>query len=174
MPTSRYEREVDIEDPSVVPTSRFEHMSREVLHLQQAILDGSILDATLVDGGIQLVLTPNHLCGSYPSFEVGLVCLGEALESDAPLQEVKGVTLDSGPIESEFLRGAHLTVFPLGGYLLATWRRSLPIRSFEYQGKLHQVHRSGVRRAQGITLVETTLTAISGPEVIQEGSLLSV
>jgi len=169
---SRFDRTLDIDDPSEVAVSRFEHINREAGLVDAKVLAGATLEARTEEKRIWIGLRPDNLCGRYPCFQTGLMSLGEALEGD-PLEEVEGSCPGADPIDQALLAGATLTVERLGDALIATWVRSLPLRTFQYEGKEHRVYRKGTRKAKGLRVLEAALAALAAEEKVSEGSMLS-
>lgn len=169
---SRFDRTLDIDDPSAVAVSRFEHINRETDLVDAKVLAGGTLEAKSDGKRIWIGLRPDNLCGWYPCFQTGMLSLGEALEGD-PLEEVEGPCPGVDLIDQALLAEATLTVERLGDSLIATWVRSLPHRTFQYEGKEHKVYRKGTRKAKGLKALEAARAALAAEEKIAEGSMLS-
>ncbi len=174
---SRFDHDIDIAEPAEGPVvSRFERLDREVDLVDKALLDGSTLEVTAADNRILLTLKPSGLSGKYPTFEVGLISLGEALNGD-PLEDVKGESPGLDPIDQELLKGTTLTVSGLGKRLIAVWKRVLPERTYKHKGVTHRVHRTGTRTAADSLSAKSrgvAKAALEAREEVVEGSILNL
>lgn len=173
---TRFDHDIDIIEPSAGPVvSRFERLDREVDLVDRAILSGSTLEVRAEAKRIILALTPNGPSGKYPTIEVGLISLGEALNGD-PLEDVEGECPGLDPIDQELLKGSTLTISGLGERLIAVWKRILPERTYRHKGVTHRVHRTGTRTATGALSHKSrgvAKSALEATEVIAEGSILN-
>lgn len=171
MPQSRFDRDPDISDFTGVPSIRFDRLGQESRLIEARIRSGARLAASLAGDQIYACLEPDSLSGRYPSFHVALTSLGASLEGEGQ-EEVPGSVSDQDPIDQAFLDGNALTVEKLGFGLLATWVKSLPIRTFTDRGVIHRVYRKGVRKAKGDTILETCVLALRNDMTFLEGMLL--
>jgi hypothetical protein len=174
---TRFDHDIDIIDASEGPVvSRFERLDREVDLVDKAILGGSTLEVVAESNRIILALRPGGPSGKYPTLEVGLISLGEALNGD-PLEDVEGDCPGIDPVDQELLKGSTLTITGLGTRLMAVWKRKLPERTFQYKGKPHRVHRTGTRTAVGVLANKSrgiAKEALEATEEIAEGSILNL
>lgn len=174
---SRFDHDIDIIEPAEGPiASRFERLDREVDLVDKNILSGSTLEVRAENKRIILALKPNGPSGKYPTLEVGLISLGEALNGD-PLEDVEGESPGIDPVDQELLKGSTLTVMGLGERLIAVWRRTLPERTYHHKGKTHRVHRTGTRTATGLRAIKSrgvAKAALEATEAIAEGSILNL
>jgi len=171
---NRFNRDLEVDDPSEVVLTRFQHLTRESDLVDARILAGGFLEASAEKNRIFVLLHSNFLSGRYPSFHIGLLSLGEALQGDPFESDVPGECSGIDPIDQALLGGSTLTVEKLGSRLQATWIRSLPYRTFKYEGKEHRVYRQGARKAKGTKIIETATVALQEKELVIEGSLLAV
>lgn len=174
---SRFERDIDVTDAPEGPVvSRFERLDREVDLVDKALLDGSTLEVKAENNRILLSLEPNGISGKYPTLEVGLISIGEALNGD-PLEDVEGESPGLDPVDQELLRGTTLTVSGLGKRLIAVWKRVLPERAYKHKGVTHRVHRTGTRTASGLLAIKSrgvAKEALEANEEVAEGSILNL
>lgn len=183
---SRFDRNLDIEDPTEVATSRFERLDQELTTVDGLVSIGMPLHAVAVDGRISISCGPNGLKGTYPTFRVGLLTLGEYLSQaipdlnefrrqDFPALEtsVPGECPKEDPIDCSLIEGARLEVEASGGVLQATWTRRLPDKKYVANGRVHLAYQIGTRKARGSKVTEVALASLSATEVVIRGSLLS-
>ena len=174
---TRFDHDIDILEPSTGPVvSRFERLDREIDLVDRAILGGSTLEVRAEEKRIILTLTPNGPSGKYPTIEVGLISLGEALNGD-PLEDVEGECPGIDPIDQELLKGSTLTIKGLGTRLIAVWKRILPERSYTHKKVVHRVHRTGTRTATGLLSSKSrgvAKEALDVTEAVAEGSILNL
>lgn len=173
---TRFDHDIDIIDLSNGPVvSRFDRLDREVDLVDRAILNGSTLEVRAEGTRIILALTPEGPSGKYPTIEVGLISLGEALNGD-PLEDVEGECPGIDPIDQELLKGSTLTIKGLRERLIAVWKRTLPERTYQHKGLIHRVHRTGTRtsiaevshKSRGVAKESLEVT-----EMVFEGSILN-
>jgi hypothetical protein len=172
---TRFEREIDIDEPAEGPiVSRFDRLDRESELVDQVILSGSTLIARAEEGRISISLQPKGPTGKYPSFEVGLMTLGEHLEG-APLEGVEGEAPGVDLVDQELLKGVTLVIVGLGSRLMASWSRVLPERTFLHKGVSHRVYRTGVRTTTGVAAIRSigvAREALRAKENVSEGSIM--
>jgi hypothetical protein len=173
---TRFDHDIDIIEPCTGPVvSRFERLDREVDLVDRAILSGSTLEVRAEGKRITLVLTPDGPAGKYPTIEVGLISLGEALNGD-PLEDVEGECPGLDPLDQELLKGSTLTIKGLGERLIAVWKRILPERTYQHKGVTHRVHRTGTRTATAELSHKSrgvAKEALEVTEAVAEGSILN-
>lgn len=165
----RFSRDVDITDLSPVTSNRFERIEKEASSVEKA-LGTSALQAEVRDGQVHMRLGSLETRG--PTFNLGVVFLGEALQEDALVACSDKPLVLEGRLEGALSEGAKLLVEKLGPDFLASLARPLPERTFEDRGKQHRVYRRGLRKAKGSSLSEAITNAIEADEVVFEGSLL--
>jgi hypothetical protein len=173
---TRFDHDIDIIESSTGPVvSRFERLDREVDLVDRAILGGSTLEVRAEAKRITLALVPNGPSGTYPTLEVGLISLGEALNGE-PLEKVEGECPGLDPIDQELLKGSTLTIKGLGERLIAVWKRTLPERTYRHKNVVHRVYRTGTRTATSHLYQKSRVTAkeaLEVAEVVAEGSILN-
>lgn len=170
-PKSRFDREVDVPGPSTAP-NRFERLNRGFVKAAHYVMERHPLGAMAKDGRI-LVRQGNYY-GLFPSFEIGVSCIGDALFEEEPLEEVPGVCSGESDVDRFLLAGGKIAISDLGNTLYVLATRDLPNRAFEDEGTEHQVYRKGIRKARGTDLLQTVADALAAPEEVIEGSLMAV
>jgi len=171
-PKNRFDRDIDIYEPTQ-GTSRFERFDRGLTFATRLILEGGELTASLVGDRVQVRIGDRE--GLFPSFEIGVTCIGEAVESGREVETVPGACSGESPVDNFLVGGGIVTVQPLGNRLHVTLNRKLPERTFVDKGVEHRVYRKGIRKAVGYELLKTVDAAfVAAREEVLEGSLMSV
>jgi len=112
---------------------------------------------------------------SFPSFEIGVSSIGEAVDSDTwAVESVPGVCPGETPIDQYLLSGGSVRVEELGGRIHVVLLRSLGERTYVDKGVTHRVYRKGTQKAVGEDLFQTVAAALVAQEEVLEGSLMSV
>jgi len=165
---NRFERELEVWEPTE-GTSRFERLDKGLPFVASVILQGKVLGAQAKEGRILVSLEASH--GLFPSFEMGVASLGEALLGE-PLADVPGACSGVDPIDRFLLDGGKLAVHSLGNRLHALLVQDLAPRTFMDKGTEHEVYRKGTRKGQGDNVLAAVQEALGAHEDIMEGSLL--
>ena len=170
-PKSRFDRDLDVWEPTA-GTSRFERLDRGLTIVTKLIRDGSAISATGRTGSIFIKMGSYE--GTFPSFEIGVTTIGEAIEVDTwPVESLPGKCHGETPIDRFLVEGGKVEVTDLGGRLHATLARTLPERTFVDKKVSHRVYRKGIRKAVGENLLGVVEAALAAPEEVLEGSLMS-
>ncbi len=164
----RFSRDVDIIEPSVVTTNRFDHIEKEASSVEKAIML-TPLEAWSKEDQVHLKLGSLETWG--PTFNLGVIFLGEALLEDSQVETSDKPMVIEGPLEQALSAGSRLLVEKLGPDLLACLSRNLPSRVFEDRGTTYTVFRRGSKKAKGTSLAEAIQNALEAEEVVTEGSL---
>jgi hypothetical protein len=179
-PRNRFDRDVEVVETGGSTLTRYQHLDQELDLLTQRLKNGGvILEARAVDRRVEVSLAPKGgvgLTGRFPTFQLALTCLGEALD-DNPLDQPEGECPGIEPIDQALLGGSELTVSRVGvsnsgTCIMAIWKRKLEPRFFSHKGKEHKVYRVGNRTAIKSGVLEAALRALDEEEHIREWSAL--
>jgi hypothetical protein len=178
-PKSRFDHDVEVEEPGGPSLSRYQHLDQEMALLNRRLKQGgTALEARAVDRRVEVSMGPKEakVTGKFPTFQTALICLGEALGGD-PLDQPEGECPGIDPIDQALLEGAELRVTRVGvsnsgTCLKAVWKRKLEPRSFSHKGKQHKVYRIGSRTSIKAGVLEAAQRALMEEEYIHEGTVL--